>query len=96
MDEFLMDKSILFFATVIIVLLVVVVLVIYLILIIVALRKAGTNLEQLAGGLQKIAEDSEPLAEHLGTINGALTQLLGGLSSVDKHLVGIAKVLKLV
>ena len=96
MEEFLMDKSILFFATVIIALLVVVVLVVYLILIIVALRKAGTNLEQLAGGLQKIADDSEPLAEHLGTINGALTQLHGGLSSVDKHLVGIAKVLKLV
>jgi hypothetical protein len=96
MEEFLMDKSILFFATVIIVFLVVVVLVIYLFLTIIALRKAGTNLEQLAGGLQKIANDSEPLAEHLGTIDGALTQLHGGLSSVDKHLIGIAKVLKLV
>lgn len=91
-----MDKSILFFATVIIALLVVIVLVIYLILIIVALRRAGTNLEQLAGGLQKIADDSKPLADHLGAINSALTELYGGLSSVDNHLVGIAKVLKLV
>jgi hypothetical protein len=91
-----MDSSILFPATLIIVGLLVVVLVVYLILIIVALRRAGTNLAGLAGGLQKIVDDSEPLAGHLGTINGALSQLHGGLSSVDNHLVAIAKVLKLV
>ena len=68
-----MDASILLPATLIIVGLVVLVLVIYLILIIVALRRAGTHLENLAGGLQKIADDSEPLAGKLGTINGALT-----------------------
>ncbi|MBX2815508.1 MAG: hypothetical protein KTR24_05915 [Saprospiraceae bacterium] len=83
-------------STLIIVGLVVLVLVVYLILIIVALRRAGTHLEQLAGGLQQIVEDSTPLEGHLGTINGALTQLHGGLSSVDGHLVEIAKVLKLV
>ncbi len=91
-----MNASILLPATLIIVGLVVLVLVIYLILIIIALRRAGTHLENLAGGLQKIVDDSEPLAGKLGTINGALSQLHGGLSSVDGHLVTIAKVLKLV
>jgi hypothetical protein len=91
-----MNSNILFPATLIIVGLLVVVLVVYLILIIVALRRAGTNLTGLAGGLQKIVDDSEPLTGHLGTINGALSQLHGGLSSVDNHLVAIAKVLKLV
>ncbi len=91
-----MDTSLLFPATLIITGIVVLVLVIYLILIIIALRRAGDHLEQLAGGLQKVADDSQPLAEHLGTIHSALTQLHGGLSSVDHHLVGIAKVLKLV
>jgi len=86
----------LYIATLIIVGLVVVVLVVYLILIIVALRKAGTHLENLAGGLQQIVDDAEPLEGQLGTINGALSQLHGGLSSVDSHLVDIAKVLKLV
>ena len=91
-----MTASTLFIATLIIVGLVVVVLVLYLILIIVALRRAGTHLEQLAGGLQKIADDTTPLPDKLGTINGALSQLHGGLTSVDNHLVGIAKVFKLV
>lgn len=91
-----MDASILYPATLIIVGLVVLVLVIYLILIIVALRRAGTHLENLAGGLQKIANDTQPLSENLATINGALSQLHLGLTSVDGHLVNIAKVLKLV
>lgn len=91
-----MNTSLLFPATLIIVGLLVLVLVIYLVLIIVALRKAGNHLEALAGGLQKIADDSQPLEDHLVTINGALNQLHGGLSSVDNHLVSIAKVFKLV
>lgn len=91
-----MDNSILLPATLIITGLVVLVLVIYLVLIIVALRRAGDHLQNLAGGLQKIVDDTEPLTGHLGVINGALTKLHGGLSSVDDHLIGIAKVLKLV
>lgn len=89
-------ESILFPATLIIVGLLVLVLVIYLVLIIVALRRAGTHLENLAGGLQKIVDDTAPLSGNVTTINGALTQLHGGLSAVDGHLVAIAKVLKLV
>ncbi|MFC4723006.1 hypothetical protein ACFO5O_11790 [Geojedonia litorea] len=91
-----MDTSFLFIATLIIVALLVLVLVIYLILIIVALRRAGTHLEQLARGLQKIASDTDPLGEKVTIINGALLKLHGGLTSVDGHLVAIAKVLKLV
>ena len=67
-----MTASTLFIATLVIVGLVVIVLVIYLILIMVALRRAGTHLEKLAGGLQKIADDTEPLSGKLATINGCL------------------------
>lgn len=90
-----MDASILYPATLIIVGLVVVVLVVYLIGIIIALRKAGTHLENLAGGLQKISEDTSPLEEHLNTINDALSQLHTGLTSVDNHLISIARIFKL-
>jgi len=86
-----MDSTTLFIATLIIVTLLVLVLVVYLILIIVALRRAGTHLEGLAGGLQKIQDDTGPLGEKVGVINGALGQLHAGLSSVDSHLVAIAK-----
>ena len=86
----------LYIATLIIVAIVVIVLVIYLVLIIIALRRAGTHLKNLAGGLQKIVDDTDPLTGKLGTINSALSQLHGGLASVDGHLVDIAKVMKLV
>lgn len=92
----MIDSDFLFAATLIIVVLLVLVLVIYLILIIVALRRAGTHLKGLAGGLVKIKDDTGPLGEKVETINGALGQLHGGLSSVDSNLVAIAKVLKLV
>lgn len=85
----------LFPATLIIIALVVLVLAFYLIGVIIALWKAGTHLKKLAGGLQKIENDSTPLAEKLTTINGALDQLHTGLSSVDQHLIAIAGVLKL-
>ena len=70
-----MLHEILTLITVSIVALVVLILVLYLILIIIALWKAGTYLQQLAGGLQKIADDTKPLSDRLGTINGALGQL---------------------
>jgi uncharacterized protein YoxC len=90
-----MDASILYPATLVIVGLVVLVLVVYLIGIIIALRKAGTHLENLAGGLQKIADNSKPLPKHLDVINEQLTKLSGGLSSVDNHLASIARIFKL-
>ncbi len=91
-----MDTSLLFILTLLIAGLLVLVLVIYLVLIILALRKAGDHLEQLAGGLQKVVDNTAPLPEHLGTINHALRSLQQGLSPVDKHLLEIARVLKVV
>lgn len=82
--------------TVIIVALVVLILVGYLLLIIFHLWRGGNRLEKLAGGLQKVEQDSAPLKEKVEIINGALTQLHGGLLSVDGHFINIAKVLKLV
>jgi predicted membrane channel-forming protein YqfA (hemolysin III family) len=85
----------LFIATLIVVALVVLVLVVYLVGVIMYLFRAAAHLQALAGGLQKIETDTAPLAEKLTTINGALDQLHGGLSSVNTHLGAIAKVLKL-
>lgn len=91
-----MNTDILFIATLIIVGLLVLVLVVYLILIIVALRRAGTNLKDLTGGLLQIRDNTTPLGEKVSVINSALQKLHSGLASVDGHLVDIAKVLKLV
>lgn len=85
----------LFIATIIVVVLVVLVLVFYLTAIIICLFRGAGHLKVLAQGLQKIENDTAPLAGKLSTINGALDQLYGGLSSVNSHLVSIAKVLKL-
>ena len=75
--------------------LVVLVLVVYLVGIIVALWRAGTHLAGLAGGLEKVAADTEPLVGRVSTINGALGSLRDRLAAVDQHLLGIARVLKL-
>jgi hypothetical protein len=83
----------LFYITLVVLLLVVVVLVIYLVGIILALRGAHRNLMQLAGGLVAVEKDTHPLPEKLTTINGALSQLLTGLVSVDGHLAAVAKLL---
>jgi len=82
--------------TVVIVALVVLILVLYLVLIIFHLRRGGTRLEKLVGGLEKIENDAAPLSGKVEVINGALTELHKGLGSVDGHLITIAKVLKLV
>jgi hypothetical protein len=73
---------------------VVVVLVVYLVAVALALTRANRGLAQLAGGLEAIESHSHPLPEDLATINGALTTLLGGLRSVDRHLIGIRQVFR--
>ncbi len=85
----------LFIATLIVVALVVLVLVIFLVGVIIYLFRAAGHLQGLAGGLKKIEMDTLPLGNQLTTINGALDQLHGGLSSVNSHLSAIAGVLKL-
>lgn len=85
--------TVLLWISLVVVLIVVLALVVYLLGIIVALRRASRNLAALAGGLQAIANDTEPLAARLGTINGALGQLLQGLLAVDGHLAAVARLL---
>ena len=85
--------AILFYITLAVVLIVVLALVYYLVSIIVALRGASRNLYQLAGGLDAIVKDTQPLPDKLGTINGALSQLLAGLLAVDGHLAAVARLL---
>jgi predicted PurR-regulated permease PerM len=80
--------------TLAVVLIVVVALVIYLLRIIVALRGASRNLYQLAGGLDQIVKDTQPLPDKLTTINGALSQLLNSLLQVEGHLSSVAKLFK--
>ena len=90
-----MLPTILTYLTLAVALIVVVVLVVYLVLIIVALRRAGDHLAKLAGGLQAIAANTQPLPGHLTTINNALGTLHGGLESIDDNLVGVAQVFNL-
>ncbi len=85
----------LFIATLIVVALVVLVLVVYLTGVIIYLFRGAAHLKALADGLQKIENDTVPLAGKLTTIDGALGTLHGGLTSVNLHLGAIAKVLKL-
>ena len=79
--------------TLVVVLIVVLALVVYLLGIIVALRGAGRNLYQLAGGLDAVAKDTQPLPQKLTTINGALGQLLVNLVSAEGHLGAVARLL---
>ncbi len=78
--------------TLVVLALVVLVLAFYLISVIFTLTKANRKLVQLAGGLEAIRDHTQPLPQHLTTINGALADLQQGLRSVDSHLVGIAGV----
>ena len=66
----------------------------YLIAVAVALIAARRNVAQLAGGLEAVAGHAAPLSERLGPINAALAELLATLDVVDRHLLGVARVLR--
>ncbi len=83
--------SVLLYISLAVVLIVVLALVVYLLGIIIALRRASRNLYQLAGGLDAIVKDTQPLPDKLSTINSALSQLLAGLLAVDGDLAAVAK-----
>lgn len=64
-----------------------------------ALVKISTALESIGGtptsylaklrlGLRAIEKETSHLAPNVVAINAGLTQIAGGLASVDKHLVG--------
>ena len=86
-----MIGTVLLYISLAVVFIVVLVLVVYLLGIIIALRRANRNLYQLAGGLDAIVKDTQPLPDKLSTINGALGQLLAGLLAVDGDLATVAK-----
>ena len=86
-----MIGTVLLYISLAVVFIVVLVLVVYLLGIIIALRRANRNLYQLAGGLDAIVKDTQPLPDKLSTINGALNQLLTGLLAVDGDLAAVAK-----
>lgn len=71
---------------------IVLVLVIYLLAIIIALWRAKNSLARLAGGLQAIRNNTRPLDEHLGAVNGGLSKLLEGLLAVNQDLAAIIRV----
>lgn len=76
-----------------IVLAVVYVLVLAVTLILTAFRltRAAGHAEKLAAGLAAVDGNTTRLPEYLTTINDALVKLLGGLRSVDGHLLTIAR-----
>ena len=55
------------------------------------LMRAAKYAEALAGGLEAVDANTGKLPDYLTTINGALSQLLAGLLSVDGHLLVIAR-----
>ncbi len=69
----------------------VIVLAVTLILVALYLLRSARLAETLAGGLEAVNGNTTKLPEYLTTINGALVQLLGGLRSVDGHLLTIAR-----
>lgn len=60
-----------------------------------ALRDASRSVAAIADGLEAVQGQTAPVGEKLGTINGALTQLAGGLTAVDGHLAAAARVFRL-
>jgi hypothetical protein len=80
--------------TLVVIGLVVAVLAGYLIAVAVALVKARRNVAQLAGGLEAITGHVTPLQDRLGPINATLAELLATLDVVDRHLLGVARVLR--
>ena len=71
---------------------VVLVLVGYLVGIIVALWDTKNSLAQLAGGLVAARDQTQPLGQHLGSINAGLIALLQGLLAVNGDLAAIVRV----
>ncbi len=67
----------------------------YLIAVIYFLARANRHLWKLVGGLEAIEVNTRPLAGHLTTINGAAGQLLAGVQKVDRHLKGVAVLLRM-
>ena len=67
----------------------------YLIAIVVQLAAARKSIAAIADGLEIVAGHTAPLPEKLTTINGALVQLLAGLTSADGHLGRVATIFKL-
>ena len=80
--------------TLVVVALVVVALAGYLIVVAVALVKARRNVSKLASGLEAIAGHVGPLRDRIVPINTALSDLLAALATVDRHLLGVARILR--
>lgn len=67
----------------------------YLIAIAWALTNAKRSVAAIADGLEAVEGHTAPLPEKLTSINGALSQLLGGLHAADAHLGRAATVFRL-
>jgi hypothetical protein len=80
--------------TLLVVALVVLALAGYLIAVAVALIGARRNVARLASGLEVIAGHVGPLKERIVPINTALGELRAALATVDRHLLGVARILR--
>lgn len=87
--------TVLTWSTVIVAAIIVVVLAVTLISVAVALLRAAKLAGALAAGLEVVGEQTDPLAESLTTINGALSSLLGGLRVVEGNFTALVRALGL-
>ena len=71
---------------------IVLVLVVYLVGIIIALWGAKRSLAQLAGALVAIRDNTAPLGDKIGALNGGLSTLLQGLLGVNGDLAAVVRV----
>lgn len=67
----------------------------YLVAIALALRSARRSVASIAGGLEAVAGDTQPLGERLTTIGAALGALLANLRMADAQLGRAATVFRL-
>lgn len=66
----------------------------YLIAVAWALRDASRSVAAIADGLEAVQRHTAPVGAKLGTINGALSTLAGGLNAVDGHLGAAVRVFR--
>lgn len=62
----------------------------YLIATALALLQARNNVARLADGLEAVAGHTAPLADRVGTIDGALRQIAAEFGAVEANLTGAA------
>ena len=77
--------------TLVLVLAIVLLVAYHLIGIFIALKRGADHLENLAGGLSKVRDDTKPLNAKIDTVNAGLSDLVAPLLGANGNLAAIVK-----